>query len=321
MTRHRPQFRQNLPQLSDKLFLTDGGLETTLCFIDGIDLPEFAAFDMLKDDAGVARLLDYFDDYVELAHRYGAGFILESVTWRANGDWSDKIGYSRQQLADFNRKSIDMLLAVRDRYQTPDNPFVISGCIGPRGDGYWPDAQMSAADAQAYHQEQITLFADTPADMVSALTLNYPEEATGICLAAAQADIPAAISFTVETDGKLPNGDTLQSAIEAVDDATDGYAAYYMINCAHPTHFDDVLTGKGVWQNRLRGIRANASRKSHAELDESETLDQGDPVELGTLNAKLKQTLPHLTIFGGCCGTDHRHVDEIGKSCAPLFRL
>ena len=188
---------------------------------------------------------------------------------------------------------------------------VISGCIGPRGDGYRVDNEMTAEEAQRYHEPQVATFADTAADLVSALTLTYAGEAVGVARAAQNAGIPSVISFTVETDGRLPSGQSLREAIEEVDDQTDGAVAYFMINCAHPTHFAHVLEGDGDWRGRIRGLRANASEKSHAELDEAEELDSGDPAALARHYRELQTRLPSLTVVGGCCGTDHRHVAEI----------
>ena len=187
-------------------------------------------------------------------------------------------------------------------------PIVISGCIGPQDDGYSPETKLSAAEAQDYHSTQIGTFADTSADMVSATTMTYAHEATGIARAAREAGLPAAISFTLETDGRLPSGQELGEAIEQVDAETDSSPAYYMINCAHPTHFEDALEGGAAWAQRIRGLRANASTKSHAELDEAEELDEGDPDDLGPRYAALRDRLPNLNVLGGCCGTDHRHV-------------
>jgi len=133
--------------------------------------------------------------------------------------------------------------------------------------------------------------------------------------------MPVAISFTVETDGRLPTGQELGSAIEEVDQATAGYATYFAINCAHPTHFECVLADTGAWVERVRGLRANASRKSHAELNESPELDMGSPIELGSDYARIAQSLKRLNVMGGCCGTDHRHVERIAEACVPLFRL
>ena len=307
-------YRDNLPQMGNELFLTDGGMETTLYFIEGIDLPGFAAFPLLKDAAGRATLEQYFDDYLEVARRQGANLLLESATWRANADWGHALGYGEDEMEMFNRRAIDMLVKVRNKLNG-SNKVVISGNIGPRGDGYDPSVRMSADEARDYHATQIRTFADTEADMVCALTINYVDEAVGIIQAARDAGMPVAMAFTVETDGRLPSGDSLQDAIEEVDRRTDGYAAYFMINCAHPTHFSHLFTAAQPWQERIRGIRANASCLSHAELDESETLDDGNPQELGDQMAALRSMLPNLTVLGGCCGTDHRHIDHIGQAC------
>jgi S-methylmethionine-dependent homocysteine/selenocysteine methylase len=260
------KYRHALLQLNGGLFLTDGGIETTLIFHEGLDLPDFAAFHLLKRPEGEASLRKYFRTYAEIAKRFGAGLILESATWRSNPDWGTKLGYSSEELANANRKAISILEEIRKEYETEQIPVVISGCIGPRGDGYMPDNVMSAPEAETYHMEQIKTFSNSATDMMTAITMNYVEEAIGIARAAQKMNIPIAISFTVETDGNLPTGQTLRSAIEQVDEATSGYPTYYMINCAHPTHFEHVLAEGGSWLNRIRGIRANASRKSHAEL-------------------------------------------------------
>lgn len=310
------KYRSHLPQLSDTLFLTDGGLETTLIFHQGLDLPCFAAFDLLKDQAGIAVLRGYFERYLSIAKRRGVGVVLESPTWRANPDWGARIGYDRAALDDANRNAIALVLEIRGEHETPTTPMVVSGNIGPRGDGYRAETRMTAAEARAYHAPQISAFAGTDADMVSAFTLNYVEEASGIVQAARDCDMPVVISFTVETDGRLPTGEPLGAAIERTDEETDAYAAYYMINCAHPTHFAPALNAGGAWRARIRGLRANASRCSHAELDESTELDVGNPAELGSLYRSLRASLPQLSVLGGCCGTDHRHVDAIFAACA-----
>ncbi|MGH9380374.1 MAG: homocysteine S-methyltransferase family protein [Thermoanaerobaculia bacterium] len=308
------KYRHRLPQLENRLILTDGGLETTLIFHRGLDLPFFAAFHLLRQPAGVAALRDYFISYAELARAGGVGLVLESATWRASADWGRKLGYSRAGLAEANRQSIDLLREIRDAYETERTPIVLSGCVGPRGDGYDPGELMSPLAAEAYHANQIFAFADTDADLVTAMTMTNPAEAIGITRAARAAGLPVAISFTTETDGRLPTGDALGDAILAVDQATDASPAYYMVNCAHPTHFAHVLDD-APWSRRLRGIRANASRRSHAELDEAEDLDAGDPLELADRYAELRRAHPHLHVLGGCCGTDHRHIAEIYRAC------
>jgi homocysteine S-methyltransferase len=303
-------YRDRLPQLDGGLFVTDGGIETTLIFHQGLDLPEFAAFDLLKDDAGTEELRRYYAPYVRLARERGAGLVLESPTWRASPGWAEKIGYSEEQLDALNRKAIALMEELRAGTDG-GTPIVISGCIGPEGDGYAPETMLTAEEAERYHATQIGTFADTAADMVTAITMTYPEEAIGVARAAAKAGLPSAISFTVETDGRLPNGQALAGAVQQTDDETDGAPAYYMINCAHPTHFEAVLAEGGEWVGRIGGLRANASTKSHSELDESEELDDGDPADLAARHAALKSHLPAVNVLGGCCGTDERHVDAI----------
>ncbi len=258
-----PRYRDALPQLGDKLFLTDGGLETTLIFIDKIDLPHFASVALMKSGEGRDRLRAYYRRYASIARESDAGFIFESPTWRASRDWAEKLGVTPKELRRLNRKSIAMLATLRDELDAKGAPpMVISGCLGPRGDGYNPGIKMSAAEAEDYHSEQVEAFRDTEADMVTAITMNYAEEAIGIARATDAAGMPVAISFTLETDGKLPTGQTLKDAILAVDRATGAAPAYYMINCAHPTHFSNALEAGEPWVKRIRGLRANASKMS-----------------------------------------------------------
>lgn len=313
-------FRKSLPQLGGDFFLTDGGIETTLIFLEGLELPDFAAFDLFKRKEGEIALWKYFLTYAELASRFGTGLVLESATWRASADWGAKLGYTANELADANRRAIGLLEKVRHEFKADAKKVVISGCVGPRGDGYDPSKTMSEQEAQRYHEGQIRGFEDSAADMVSAITMNHVEEAVGIARAAESCGMPVAISFTVETDGRLPTGQALRTAIEQVDAATSHYPSYYMINCAHPTHFEHVLTVGEPWAQRIRGLRANASRKSHAELNESPELDVGDPAELGMQHAQLKRRHSQLNVMGGCCGTDHRHVEQIAAACLPHFR-
>ena len=313
------KYRNNLPQLANDLFITDGGLETTLIFHEGLNLPEFAAFDLLKNQSGYQALQDYFRTYADLANAYKVGLILESATWRANADWGTKLGYSNYTLEEANHQAIEMLHVIRNEYETEQSKMVISGCLGPRGDGYVPAQAMTAEQAADYHQTQVEIFRDADADLVSAITMNYVEEAIGIAQAAQMVAMPVVISFTVETDGKLPTGQSLKSAIAQVDQATNSYPAYYMINCAHPAHFAEVLTEGEAWLDRIRGLRANASTKSHAELNESDTLDDGNPVELGSQYRDLLGKLKQLNVLGGCCGTDYRHVEAICQACLPVL--
>jgi S-methylmethionine-dependent homocysteine/selenocysteine methylase len=309
------KYRNQLPQLNGKTFLTDGGLETTLIFHQGMELPYFAAFDLVNDAQGRETLKNYFTPYIDIVKTKKTGFILESPTWRASSDWAQKLGYDADTLATTIHQAMELLAQIRDEHEDADTLMVISGCIGPRGDGYNPDDFMTANEAETYHTTQINTLSNTEADMITALTMTYVEEAIGIVRAAQTAGMPVAISFTVETDGRLPSGQPLREAIEQVDTATNKGPAYYMVNCAHPTHFAHTFKGDDAWLQRIQGIRANASACSHAELDEAKELDDGNPLELGTQYKQLKSQLTQLNILGGCCGTDHRHVAAICQAC------
>ncbi|MBZ6076745.1 homocysteine S-methyltransferase family protein [Microvirga puerhi] len=304
-----------LLQYDASVFLTDGGLETTLVFIEGIPLPCFAAFPLLLDRTGRETWERYFAPYLHTAAERGIGFVLDTPTWRANPDWGEKLGYRAEAIADINRRAVAFTKSLRKRRARDKAPILINGVIGPRGDGYRPDILMSADEAERYHSTQIDAFHTVGPDMVSAITMNYVEEAIGIARAAQRRGLPVAISFTVETDGRLASGETLRSAIERTDRETRASPVYYMINCAHPTHFEHVLTTDGPWIERIRGVRANASSKSHAELDEAEELDAGNPTELAQQYRSLRHRLRHLSVLGGCCGTTHRHITAICDAC------
>ena len=309
-----PRYRHRLPQLDAAGFLTDGGLETVLVFDRGIDLPQFAAFPLLDSPEGRDELRRYYESFLAVARRHRTGFLLDTPTWRANPDWAASLGYAPQNLRRINRDAVNFVAALRDAWEAPRSPCVLNGVVGPRGDGYGP-GMVEAAAAEDYHGPQVETFAASEADMVSAITMNSAGEAIGITRAARAQAIPCVISFTVETDGRLVDGSTLRAAVEAVEEATDAGPAYYMVNCAHPTHFAGALERGEAWARRIGGVRANASTKSHAELDESTTLDNGDPQDLGRRYRALRRDFPELRVLGGCCGTDHRHVGAIAEAC------
>jgi S-methylmethionine-dependent homocysteine/selenocysteine methylase len=304
-----------LPQLNaDRLYLSDGGLETTLVFHDGVDLPDFAAFPLLDTDPGRDALRRYYTAYFDLAEQYMLGMVLDTPTWRANLDWAARAGYDAIRLAAVNRRAVEFVTELAA--ERPSLSTVVNGVIGPRGDGYVVGAAMSASEAAAYHGLQARAFAEAGAQMISAITMTYADEAIGIVRAAGAVNVPVVISFTVETDGRLPSGQQLDEAITQVDQATAAAPAYYMINCAHPTHFTPVIDAGAPWAQRIGGIRANASRLSHAELDAATDLDRGDIAELASLYQQLHHDLA-LRVVGGCCGTDHHHIAAIAAALNP----
>jgi len=301
-------YRATFPPRNADLFLTYAGMETDLIFNQGVDLPGFASYPLLKTTEGRELLEGYLKDLIALGKETHSGIILESPTWVANRDRGAAIGYDFPELKQLNQDAIAMMSAVRAA--SDHAPTIISASIGPRDDAYAPEAQMSADEAERYHSEQVSVLADTDVDVISGYTLAYPSEVIGIVRAARRFELPVVISFTVETDGRLPTGASLEDAISEVDGTTDSYAAYYMINCAHPEHFSGVLED-APWMQRVRGIVANASRCSHAELDEAEELDDGNPTELGEQLSGIRQRFPQIQVLGGCCGTDMRHMKQI----------
>ncbi|EHL98162.1 homocysteine S-methyltransferase [Acetobacteraceae bacterium AT-5844] len=306
-----------LPAQTEAVFLTDGGLETSLIFEQGIELPQFAAFPLLASPEGRESLRTYFEPFLALAHQHQVGFLLDTPTWRANPEWGTKLGFSPSALDDIQHRAVAWARELRRPFHSPDTPVPINGAVGPRGDGYRVEQRMTVEEARQYHLPQLKALQEGGADMATAVTMNYPEEAIGIALAARDIRMPVAISFTVETEGQLASGDELPAAIAAVEAASGGWPLYYMINCAHPTHFMKVVQAGGEWTKRLRGIRANASALSHAELDAAEELDAGDPQALGQDYRELRSILPHFSVMGGCCGTGQRHLRAICEACLP----
>ena len=301
-----PEYHRLMPDL----LLTDGGLETSLTFTQGLDLPEFAAFPLLETEDGRRALRAYWKPFLSIATECGVGFAVDTATWRANADWGRALGYDADALAQANRAAASFARQLASEVEDA----IVNGVVGPRGDGYVVDAVMTAEEAAEYHTPQIAALVEGGVDQVSAITMTYADEAIGFVRAARDVGVPAVVSFTVETDGRLPSGQGLRDAIESVDDAAGGAAEFFMVNCAHPTHFAHVLDDDGPWLRRIGGIRANASTMSHEDLDAADELDAGDPADLAMRYLALRERLPELRLLGGCCGTDHPHVRAIGET-------
>ena len=303
-------YRNALPQLNGELFLADAGIETDLIFNHGVSIPHFAAHTLMSHDTGRRALASYFRDFLKLARASDAGFILDSQTWKAHSHWGQDLGATDEQLREVNRQCIDFIAGLREEFSGNTRPIVLNGILGPRGDAYMAGQKLAEEEAEAYHSKQLGWLAETEVDMVTATTFTQAAEAIGLVRAAGHYGLPVVVSFTVETDGSLPSGQLLSEAIEEVDAATGSSAAYFMVNCAHPDHFSHVLTD-APWARRIRGLRCNASRKSHAELDQCEILDDGNPSELAEQYRAFRSAMPWVNIFGGCCGSDLRHVTRI----------
>lgn len=302
-----------LPHQSDDIFLTDGGTETWLMYKRGFELPEFSAFHLLNDPRSAAALREYYTAFANVAVNLGTPFIFDSLTYRASRDWGALLGYSAESLAEMNHKSFDLYRECAKAAGLAAENTVISGCIGPKGDAYQTNQDLTAENAEAYHSEQIETFKAAGADIVTALTLNTTDEAIGIARASGAVGLPSIIAFTIEKDRKLRSGETLKEAIETVDAATSNAPAYYMINCSHPVDFGPALASE-PWANRIRGLRANASSLDHGTLCQLGHLEEGNPDELASQYVDIRAAHPKMNVFGGCCGTDHVHVEKIGRA-------
>lgn len=312
--------QRKLPHQDSCLYLTAGSLETTLLYEFGFDMPEFASFPLLRNPKATGPMTDFYLNSALIALQNNAGVVFSTPTWRASKDWGEKLGFSIQDLTEINQEAVALLESIRRRTDLRQAKVVISGCVGPRGDGYVIGRKMTPMEAEEYHRDQVAALAGAGVDLVSGMTFNYTGEAIGLALACQRANIPLVVSFTLEIDGKLPSGETIQAAIEAVDTATDSFPIYYMLNCCHPLHFSHLLNPAFPWTQRIRGIQANSSAKSHAELAASSEIDAGQPLALAQALMDLKSANSQLVVLGGCCGTDFRHIGLIARLCGPLFR-
>jgi homocysteine S-methyltransferase len=300
-------------------FLTNAGTETYLVFQQGVDLPEFCAFVVHEDEESWAELeRNHLDPIFRAAAENRCGLMLDALVWRAQPDFVAKLGRAPEELGPINERAVSRTRASVDRWRRANGhsaetfPVLIAADIGPRGDGYRVEnSEVTSDAAREYHRAQIEALAAARVDVVCALTMTTAAESIGIVEAATACELPTIVSPTVETDGRLPDKRPLKSFIEDVDRATEGAPLFYMVNCAHPTHLFPCLeaaraTGES-WLSRFRGFRANASAKSHGELDNSTELDRGDVQELAEQMATI-QAAYGLRVIGGCCGTDHEHL-------------
>lgn len=296
----------------DDIIITDGGLETTLIYKYNIELPYFSCINLLKTDSGRNIIYNCLLNYVNISEKYNVNIIIETPTWRCSKKWSKLLNCENSDIEKINREAVNIVKSIKKN----NKKIIISGNIGPIDDGYVISNKLTIEELKEYHSEQIYILANENVDIISAFTINYVEEAIGITLVCKDINIPLVISFTLNIDGKLPSGMTLEDSIKYIDKYTNYYPMYYMINCAHPKHFISLFKDNNSdWIKRIKGIRSNASDKSHEELNNSKKLDIGNIVELSNYCKNIRKENKHINIFGGCCGTDENHVEEILIKC------
>lgn len=313
------KYREHVGELlRNGVVLGDSGLETTLIYDEGWELPCFATFPFMKSERGRQRLKQYWMDHIDFAENSKcSSFLLGGIGWRCNRDWGTKLGYSQSALDEFIRLSVSDQIALRAEKETDRIKILLVGNMGGRGDGYKPESLMTSEEARDYHRHQISTYKALEIDVLLFNTVSYIDEALGVAEAAKCLDMPILLSFTLEMDGCLPSGQTLADAIRSIDTATNSYPIGYLINCVHPGQaLDHLLCYRSeAWTCRLLGVKGNASRKSHAELNDSLTLDRGDVEDFGECYRQLREVYPGMNIFGGCCGTDLDHLRSLCQHC------
>jgi len=302
--------------------LTGGGIETYLLFIQNLELREFCGFELYMQPEELRRAEEAFlRPTADAALESGCDLLVDAMTWRAQTDYLRALGYDDALLETINQDAVRWVRGFIERWRS-SNPgaqettLFVSGDVGPRGDGYRVEGEIPIEAALAYHKRQIDALASAGADVIAALTMTNVNESIAIVRAARESGLPCIVSPTVETDGRTPEGISLGSFIERVDAATEAAPLFYMVNCAHPSHLDATLRSakqrKEGWLDRFEGLRANASCKSHEELDNSTEIDRGDPAALASELVGLSKEYG-LRLLGGCCGTDSEHIRAIAE--------
>jgi len=302
------------PRLDGKFYLTEGGAETEILYKWGFELPEFAMFPLLDNSEADAVIRGMYRRYFDVAEAHDTGLLILGHDYRASPDWGAKLGYTPEALVEMQHRTIQFLTDMRTEYEGRVTDVYVGGCIGPRGDAYGTGGDITESEAEDYHSVQLTTLKETDADMAVAVTLNNIPEAVGIVRAAAAIGFPVGISLTLTTQGRLRSGPSLREAVESIEEATGGTAAWFGTNCAHPLEFEPAIADSGAWTERLRYIRPNAVKMEQVALCKLGHLEDGDPVELGEQMGDVARRFPRADILGGCCGTDERHLAEIAKN-------
>lgn len=281
----------------------------------GHDLPCFAMYPLLDRPEALADLWQMYSRYLEVAATAGCSVLIGGLDYRASPDWAGKLGYSGgSALRQVQQRCIGFLRDVSAPFRHRIPAILISGIVGPRGDAYSLNATITAASAEAYHLDQLSNLADLGVDCVTAMTFNSVAEAIGVSRAASRVNLPLGVCFTLDSStSRLQSGVSLREAIETTDrECGEDRPDFYGINCSHPLEFMPALE-PGSWLQRIRMLRPNASAMDKISLCRIGHLEEGDPQELGRLMGELARLHPHIDIWGGCCGTWDRHLEQIAS--------
>lgn len=300
-----------------RFYLSEGGTETEFMYKHGFELPHFAIFPLLDNPDAVSKLREMFRSYLDVAAKHEVCALMGGLDYRASPDWGELLGYSPAGLADANMQSIEFLREIAGEYSSQIPETLIQGLIGPRGDAYERNETITENEAEDYHAVQLETLKEADVDLALAITFNNIPESVGVARAAAKIGIPLGISLSLDSSSKLNSGQSLSEAITMIDKATDQSPEFYSINCSHPLEFEPAIE-PGDWVNRIRGVRPNASKMDKMALCQLGHLEEGDPVELGVLCGDLARRYPHMDIWGGCCGTWDKHLNEIARNVVTV---
>ena len=302
------------------LYLTEGGTETEIMYKYGYELPEFAMFTLLENKSAKAEMRAMFERYLDTVAEYGYCALMGGIDYRASSDWGDKLGYSRQALADIQQGCVEFLRDIAEPYADQIPRILFAGLLGPRGDAYGTGDQITATEAEDYHSMQLESVKAADADLALAATFNNIPEAIGVARAASKIGIPLCISFSLDSTSRLNSGPSFREAVETTDtESGEARPQFYGLNCSHPLEMEPALE-PGNWFQRVRMLRPNAVMMEKIALCKIGHLEDGDPEELGEQMGSLAQRYAHIDIWGGCCGTCETHLGQIAGQVAKAFQ-
>ncbi|MBW2409401.1 MAG: homocysteine S-methyltransferase family protein [Deltaproteobacteria bacterium] len=298
------------------VILTEGAVIERLRRDPAVELdPYIANAGLIYDQAGKQAMTRIYRQYIDIASRYRLPMIVSAPTWRASSERINKSAYSGRET--MVKDCADFINRIRQDVSQSADCIYIAGLIACRGDSYEPREALTADKAEAYHRLQAQELAHAGVDFILAATLPAVSEALGIAAALSQCAIPYSLSFVIRSDGRVLDGTPLQAAIEKIDAAVNPGPLFYQINCVHPAIFRKAIEQSEPGFDRLLGLQANTSEKSPEELDGLGYLDTSEPEEFAESMLAL-HTHFGLKIIGGCCGTDHRHIEEIAKRLSGI---
>lgn len=262
---------------------------------------------LISHSAGQAALRDLWMEYIAIAGKYALPFLATTPTRRANKERVAQAGCGSSVILD----NVSFLRRIQ---KESGIEMYVGGLMGCKGDAYTGEGALSSHEARAFHQWQAELFREAGADFLYAGIMPVLGEAAGMAQAMAETGLPYIISFTIQRDGRLIDGTTITGAIEYIDSLSGPKPVCYMTNCVHPKIVYDALSQpfnrNEIVKSRFLGIQANTSPLSYAELDGSPDLISSEPEEFAEEMIKLR-SISNMKLFGGCCGTDHRHMEQV----------